>query len=181
MRDELTDEDRRRLAHTQAILDGRTAGRSMKEIAAELGEPRTSLAQFARGGIYRTIAEYLRELEETDDAAVAEETVKRTRVSLASMAPHVRDYVRHATRKRSDGMFEDEGAAMWAAQFLAKTTGVDTPERAVRPSINIHIDTIQTMVGDIKRDGAQAIQAAGAMIEGVAEAVEEVLEMENGA
>ena len=178
MQDELTEDDKGRVAWAQAILDGRAAGKNMKQIAEELGEPRTTVAQFSRGGIYRVIADHLNALEVTEDEGVADETVRRTRTSLKSMATHVKEYVAWATRKRTDGRgYEDEGAAMWAAQYLSKANGLDVAQNAQRPSIHVHIDTIQAVSTDIKRD----LKAAVSGIVEAAEHVEETLSMENGA
>lgn len=180
-RDELTPEDKRRYGHTQAIMDGRLQGKTFQVIAEELGEARSSLGAFARTGIFKVISEHILALEVCEDEKVAEETVKRVRVSLDSMSPHVRDFVRWAAQKRPDGEWRDAGAAQWAAQFLAKATAVDTPVRAVRPSIHVHIDTIQNVVGDIRCDAAAAARASGVSIDAVATVVEDALEMGNGA
>lgn len=184
LRDELTDDDKRSIERTTAIIDGRAAGLAMKTIAEQIGEPRTTLAQFARGGIFRVLHEHLTQLEVTEDEEAAEARVQRTRTALKSMSGHVREYVAWAARKRADGKgYEDEGAAMWAAQYLAKSTGVDTPERASRPTINVHIDTIQSVSASIKKDTDAALKAAGRVIDAVVTAVtkDDVLEMENGA
>lgn len=184
LRDELTEEDKHNLARATAIIDGRAAGLAMKTIAEQLGEPRTTVAQFARLGIFRVWHEHLTQLEVTEDEAAAEEKVQKTRTALKSMSGHVREYVAWAARKRADGKgYEDEGAAMWAAQYLAKSTGVDTPERASRPTINVHIETIQAVSASIKRDSDAALKAAGRVIDAVvtAAAADDALEMENGA
>lgn len=181
--DELTPEDQRRLRHTEIILAGRAAGKTMEMMATEAGEKRNAFGKFARGGIYRVLAEHLRNLEVTEDEGAAEAAVTRTRTELKSMSPHVREYVAWAARKRLDGTpgYEDPGAAMWAAQYLAKANGLDTAERATRPTINIHVDTIQAITGSIKKDLDAAVRSSGAAIEAVAEVVTDALDMENGA
>lgn len=178
MRDELTDDDKRAVARATVILEGRAAGRNMKEIAEILKEPRTTVSQFARGGIFRVISEHLTALEVTEDEGVADEMVRKTRTALKSMSGHVREYVAWASRKNVDGVgYQDEGAAMWAAQYLSKANGLDNAERAARPTINVHIDTIQAVSADIKRDLTQAV---GAIVE-TAKEIEDTLTMENGA
>lgn len=176
--DELTDDDKRFVEKTQRILDGRAAGHSMREISRQLGEGRSTTAQFARGNTFRVISEHLTALEVTEDENVAEETVRKTRTALKGMVGHVREYVSWASRKNVDGIgYQDEGAAMWAAQYLSKANGLDASLGATRPTIHVHIDTIQAVSTDIKRD----LKAAVSGIVAAAAETEEVLSVENGA
>lgn len=178
----LTDEDQRRIRDTQAVIDGRAAGKSLTQIAAELGYPQSSFSQFVRGSIYTVWHEHLTELDREEDGSAASETVKQVRTTLAHMTPHIVELLKHATRKDGEDRFVDEGAAQWAAEYLTKNTAVGQQESVQRPAIHIHVDTINAVSGDIRKDTNAALRAAGAVIDGICEAVVETpLGMDNGA
>lgn len=163
--DALTPEDKERLELARQLRAYRKRGMKVADCAALVGLKESTAQQFMLRGVYKLFVHYLDGLEKGEDDKAADAKVRKAKQRLAHHTDDAVDFIaecfkRNPEEERAEkGVFVDEGRAQWAAQQVAKGTGLLEPERAVRPTININIGQIAAEQAQVEDDDSRA-QAA---------------------
>ncbi len=111
-----------------AVLRLREQGLPLHAIAQELHTTENALKKFVARGVFRTIAQFLRERESATAEQRQRMTQRHEREHWDDLATSALDYYAEAFRRRDDGEYVDGDRAERAAKLIAEGQGWTEPE-----------------------------------------------------
>lgn len=156
-------------SRARALATLLTEGKSFAECGVEMGETAGELYRFSRTAGYRRVARSVAPPTAPDApplvSAAPETHIRNTRAELAKLLPRLPVYIERCLRTDEKGEMVDDSKAMWAAQVLAKATGLDVPEQVMGQGgpVTINIGTIHTELVSLRADDAESAAQARAL------------------
>lgn len=149
---ELEPADTAALERAKRLRALRSAGRTFEECAQEMGENPKSLSTFSRSRAFGVLSEYLERGELEVIGQSTERVVKQARADLAQLAPKVVRLYEECLERDADGNFLSKADAQWAADRIAKGTGLTDSGASARPIVVVPIADIKRALRNIRDD-----------------------------
>lgn len=125
--DTLRPNERKAFVRTLGVLRLRERGLSLGAIAVEIGTTEDALKKFTARGVFRTIAQFLRERTSLPDTSALGARPREGRRRWDEFAPDALDYFDAAFEKDPTGEYVDLNRAERAAFLVAKSQGWTEP------------------------------------------------------
>lgn len=151
----LRPDERKAFERTIGVLRLRERGLSLRAIAVELHTTEDALKKFTARGVFRTVAQYLREQTSTpDDPRMQSIRQREERRRWDEFAPDALDYLDAAFEKDANGEYVDPDRAERAAYRVAKSQGWMDPEPPPARRVEIKAGIIQEKMRAISESDA---------------------------